>query len=610
MCGIAGFIGNKNNMPSLKQIKNCKNSLEKRGPDANGFYKIDSKKKAILFVHTRLSIVDLNLEASQPFSDHNGTLIFNGMIYNYIELRKLLRKKGEKFKTSSDTEVLLKMLNIYKEKAFEMLDGMWVLAYYNFKKNEVILSRDRFGEKPLFYQIINNNFFFSNSIKALNKLSGKKLKFNDSKVKKFLCYPDKSYGLDKETFFEKIFQFPNSSYLKLNLDNLNMSTKFKKYWNLSIKENNKPFNYVCKEVKKKLKYVIKTRTRSDVLNSVLVSGGLDSNTIVSEASKLSNINGYSLVSTNPNYDERKQIKSSELLNKFKTNLISSKNSKSLSLLEKIVQYGYNPLITPTALALALLCSKIKRDNNKVLLTGIGGDELFCGYYVNYLSHILSFENKQEYFEKYSFWKNEIKKFIRNENLKNFKIAKKLKNKYRLNFFIEGNSIIKNYFKNYNEIKIKKLHKDVFYNNMLQNIFFQSIPSQVCQSDYVCMYFSIENRSPFLSHDLFEYIFKTNKNFFMYKGVPKAILRNSMKNSFPKEIFNNFEKTGFYSPFNSFFGTKDIKKIRKYLLNSKCLRNNLKMNSLKKLLSGSQMLHQESKFIFACLNIAILEKAIK
>jgi len=119
MCGIAGFIGNKNNMPSLKQIKNCKNSLERRGPDANGLYKNVSKKKAILFVHTRLSIVDLNSEASQPFSDHNGTLIFNGMIYNYIELRKLLEKKGEKFKTTSDTEVLLKMLNIYKEKAFK-----------------------------------------------------------------------------------------------------------------------------------------------------------------------------------------------------------------------------------------------------------------------------------------------------------------------------------------------------------------------------------------------------------------------------------------------------------------------------------------------------------
>ena len=608
MCGIAGYIGIKKNIPNTKDINNCKLSLKRRGPDTSGKFKRNIENNSILLIHTRLSIVDLKKNSSQPFSDNSGTLIFNGMIYNYIELKKHLEKRGEKFKTTSDTEVLLKMLNLYKEKALGMLDGMWVFTYYNHYSNDVIISRDRFGEKPLYYSVENKNFFFSNSIKAIQRLNKKKLYFNNSKVKKFLSFPDKTYGLDNETFFKNIYQFPKSSYLKINLKK-KFELKFNTFWKLVVKNNNKSFNIACKEIKKITENVIRTRTRSDVSNSVLVSGGLDSNTIVSQASKMSKINGYSLVSTSPEYDERKQIKSSEKLNNFKTNFITSKNSNSLKLLKNIISYGYNPLLTPTALGLGLLCDKIRNDKNKVLLTGIGGDEIFCGYYVNFLSHILSFKNPQKFDDKYLFWKKNIKKFIRNHNLKDFKMAAKLENKYRLNFFIEGRSVVNNYIKKYKKIKIRKLHNDVFYNNMLQNIFFQSIPSQVFQSDYVCMYFSLENRSPFLSKNLFEYIFKLDKDFFMYNGIPKAMLRKAMKKNFPKEILNNYEKTGFYSPFGSFFKKKDFLDIKEYLSNSKILRKNLNMKLFNKLIKKSDILHQESKFIFACLNIAILEKVI-
>lgn len=233
---------------------------------------------------------------------------------------------------------------------------------------------------------------------------------------------------------------------------------------------------------------------------------------------------------------------SEKLNKFKTTFVRSKSTNSLNLLEKMIEYGYNPLITPTALGLGLVCKKIKKDKNKVMLSGIGGDELFCGYYVNFLSHILSFKNKRQFKEKYIFWTNKIKKFIRNPKLTNFNIGKKDLN--RLNFFIEDNSIVSKCIKGFKKIKISRLHKDIFYNNMLQNIFFQSVPSQVFQSDYVSMYFSIENRSPFLSGDLFKYVYELDKDFFMYKGIPKALLRTSMKKSFPNIILNNYEKRDF------------------------------------------------------------------
>ena len=199
------------------------------------------------------------------------------------------------------------MLNHYKEKALGMLDGMWVFTYYNHFSNDVIISRDRFGEKPLYYFVENKNFYFSNSIKAIQKLNKKKLYFNDSKVKKFLSFPDKTYGLDNETFFKNIYQFPKSSYLKINLKK-KFDIKIKKFWKFVVKNNNKIFNISCKEIKKIKENVIRTRTRSDVSNSVLVSGGLDFKYNCFSSFKISKINGYSLVSTSPEYDERKQIK--------------------------------------------------------------------------------------------------------------------------------------------------------------------------------------------------------------------------------------------------------------------------------------------------------------
>ena len=167
--------------------------------------------------------------------------------------------------------------------------------------------------------------------------------------------------------------------------------------------------------------------------------------------------------------------------------------------------------TTSSLGFALLCEKIKKDKNKMILTGVGGDELFAGYYVNYLAHILSFKGKK-YYEKYDFWNNHLKKFIRNENLKNFSSKKLKKNLYRLNFFIESDQILKSYFKDKSSLKIKKLSKDVFYNNMLQHLFIQNVPTQNMANDLVSMHYSL-SRAPFFIIKFRFYLF--NKKRFFY-----------------------------------------------------------------------------------------------
>lgn len=609
MCGLAGFFGKKFNSPDNIKIKKCLSSLKRRGPDANGIIFKSYKNKKLLFLHTRLSIIDLKKNSNQPIEDENGLLIFNGMIYNYIELRKKLKLKGIKFKTFSDTEVLLKILNLYKEKAFKMLDGMWSIAYYDFQNSNIILSRDRFGEKPLYFFKKNKDIFFSNSLKGLYHLSGAKLEFDKIKVNQQLKYSDKTIGLNNKTLFRGIMSVPQGSYLKIDMEK-NLIQK-KNYWELRIKKSKMSFGVATKKLQNIIQQVVKTRVRSDVKNSMLISGGLDSNTIAFFAKKNSNISGYSLISSNKHYDETDLIKISNKKNKLKSKFVKSTNSSSLRTLENIISNSFNILPTTSALGFALLCRQIKRDGRRVILTGVGGDELFAGYYVNFLAHLLSYKGKK-FKEKFNFWNQNIKKFIRNERLKNLKNNNLFKNRYKLNFFIEGDEIKNKYFKDKTNNKIATLSKDIFFNNMLQNYLIQNVPTQNYANDLVSMHFSLESRSPFLSRVLSEFIYSLRKDYFMYKGKSKSLLRTAMKSKLHQNIINNYEKTGFYSPFSSFFSKKDNIKIRNYLNNSKIIYKYIKKQKIKKLLKlkASQISHGESKLLFACLNFAILEKNIQ
>jgi asparagine synthase (glutamine-hydrolysing) len=608
MCGIAGYIGHLNNLPSKENINNSKLSLYLRGPDSNGEYTNQINNKCLLFIHTRLSIIDTTKDSNQPFKDSEGIIIFNGMIYNYLELKKKLMNQGVRFQTNSDTEVLLKMLNLYGEKALKYLDGMWAFAYYNFKTKDILIGRDRYGEKPLYYYNNKGNFFFSSSIKALSNLTNNKIIFNDTKLMLHLAHPDKAYGDGNETIFKNIFNFPKSSFFKFNL--LNKNKKKNTYWKLKIKKRRISFKSASQKIRKLIAETVKTRIRSDVKNCMLISGGLDSNAIAAYVKKNSALEGFCLKPTLNSYDETKYAKISSIKNKFNLNFVKSLSNKGLKITTEIISNSFNTLPSTTSLCFATLCAEIKKKKNRVILTGIGGDEMFAGYYINFLAHLLSYKrNSKKFLQKYQFWNNNVRKFIKNSFLKNLDNPILKKNKYQLNYYSEQTGL--KYLKKKLKLKKRRLHKDIFYNNMLQNIFYNSLPAQVHQSDLVSMHYSIENRAPFLSHKIAEYVYQLDKDYFMYKGIPKSLLRLPLKNKFPSEIKNNFEKIGFYESFYNLFNLKEKIKVKKIIYNSSILRKKIKPKSLRQLLNKNEkyISHNESKFLFGCLNIAILENAI-
>ena len=233
MCGISGII-TSNNIADYN-FQSTLNLMKKRGPDFQNYTIGKFGNKSFALLHSRLAIIDLQSSANQPFIDKDYYLIFNGEIYNYIELRKKLKKKNYHFKTKSDTEVIIKAFQEYGEDCVNYFNGMWAFVIWNKKKKEFFFSRDRFGEKPLYYFRDKKNFIFGSEIKFIKNILGDKMKFNKNKIYDLLNFGYKSLHKDNETFYKDIFSLNSGENLIIDQ---NFSIKKKKYWSPELKINN------------------------------------------------------------------------------------------------------------------------------------------------------------------------------------------------------------------------------------------------------------------------------------------------------------------------------------------------------------------------------------
>ena len=216
MCGIiGGFIDNYDDSYRIK-IKKALNDLDKRGPDFSDYKLHDLLNGKLLLGHTRLSIIDLSQNSNQPMYSSNGRygLIFNGEIINYLELKLKLQKLGIVFSTTSDTEVLLKAWEFWKEKTIQLLEGMFAFAIFDFKDKKLTLVKDAFGIKPLYYEKNNNNFIFSSEIKAIRTINPNKDELNWQRSYEYLVFGEYDFG--NETFYKNIKSLESGHYLEID----------------------------------------------------------------------------------------------------------------------------------------------------------------------------------------------------------------------------------------------------------------------------------------------------------------------------------------------------------------------------------------------------------
>jgi asparagine synthase (glutamine-hydrolysing) len=372
MCGIAGFIGFPKNIEYAEQA----NEIQKhRGPDSQAVW----SNEFLSFAHQRLSIIDLSNRSDQPLVKNEFIIVYNGEVYNYVELKEK-HLSDVNFKTDSDTEVVLEMYKRYGEKALDYFVGMFSFVIYNEKENKIFGARDHFGIKPFYFYQKGNQFAFASELKTLAKLLPHKKKINKKALISSLNY---LWIPGNESIFEEFNKLPPAHYF--NLDLRNSEIEFHKYWNLPTAVHKKTENETIEELAFEFEDSIKRHMVADVPVSSFLSGGLDSSMVSVAANKINdNLSTYTIGTSEEDKkiesmpEDEKYAKYLAELNNFHHNEIVI-NSDIITMLPKMVKSLDEPIGDPAALNTYLIC-KAARDNGvKVLLSGMGADEIFCGY---------------------------------------------------------------------------------------------------------------------------------------------------------------------------------------------------------------------------------------
>lgn len=602
MCGIAGYIGSKEF--SKTDVSNTLYLMKRRGPDSFGFKEISEYNRKLSLFFSRLSIIDHNIRANQPFCFKDKILIFNGEIYNYIELREELKKKGYSFTTSADTEVLIKAIDCWGEKSLNKLEGMWAFFYYDATKKIGILSRDRFGEKPLFYHKNNNELIFGSEIKIIRSLLNSSLEINFNKVDDFLRYGYKSLNKNNNTYFKNIYSVPPGSFLKIT----NKKIEIKKYWKIKRIKSNFSEKIIIKDLKEKLFKSIEMRLRSDCPIAFLLSGGIDSNSLINIASKIFGykINSFSVLSKNAKYDESELINYS--LSNIKSNHQSLKiNFKECNFIKNLtsqINYHDSPVTTINSFLQFLLLKKIKNSGFKVCISGIGSDEIFSGYYDHHLLYLNEIKKNKKLFKVSSDnWRKTILPITQNLYLKDpnlyIKNPKFRKHIYQYDIFKNKMFNINKNLKFEEENYVSSLMK----NRMINELRNETVPIILKEDDLNSMYYSIENRSPFLDSSLFKSCLNMPSEYYIKDGMAKWPLRKIVKNLVPDRIRLNKRKIGFNAPVREVFDLSKKTNIS-FLLKDSQIFKLINKNEIRKLLNKNQFTGIENNFIFSFISSKI------
>ena len=600
MCGIAGYIGEK--IISDQNIDSALNSMLSRGPDSKSHKKFESGKINIYLLHTRLSIIDLDPRSNQPFSFDNLHLVFNGEIYNYIEVREKLKSKGYSFDTNSDTEVLIKSFHCWGNKMYDFLEGMWAFVIFDSNKNEVILCRDRFAEKPLYFSKSKEGLYFASEIKTIFCLTGTKNSVNLDQINRYLINGYKSLYKYNETFYQGIEEVDFSTYLVIDSK---LNKKEHKYWSLKDEINSDiSFKDIVNQTKELLIKSVKLRLRSDVPLAFCLSGGIDSASLASIAAKEFNYNvsTFSIIDNDERYNEYDNIMATvNDINCEHTLINLSPDNKMNDRLRDLISYHDGPVATISYLVHSILSEKISEKQFKVSVSGTAADELFTGYYDHFNLQLHSLKDSKHYSNKYDDWVRHIKPFVRNPHLKNPKLYNdniKFRDHIYLNN-IEFSKFLKNEFF---ESFIENNYSDnLLHNRMMNELFHEGSRVVLHEDDLNSMMYSVENRSPYLDRNLAEFAYSIPIHHLINNGYGKFILRESMKGILNDKVRLDRQKKGFNASISSIYNFKD-KSTKESFLDDSPVFNYIKKPMIENFLSKDSFSNSESKFLFNFINV--------
>ena len=557
MCGIVGFTNYKKNINNPTYILNrMKDTLTNRGPDEEGIYSSDE----IFMAHKRLIVID-PIGGKQPmitkYNENEYSIVYNGQIYNCVELRNLLIENGFTFNTTSDTEVLLKAFIFYGYDVVKHLNGIFAFAIWNKEKEELFLARDHFGIKPLFYTLLNDNFVFASEIKALFEFPDvEKVIDKNGLCELFGIGPAHTAGT---TVFKNIFELSPAHFAIFNKYGLHTH----RYWKLKSAPHTHSFFETCDNIKFLLEDSIKKQLVSDVPLCVFLSGGLDSSIITAYASqycKKNNLPPLSTFSVDYVDNDKNFVKSdfqpnsdnyyiNLMVEKFKTNHtnIVLDTPDLAKYLEDAMIARDTPGMADVDSSLLLLCKNVK-PYATVCLSGECSDEIFAGYPWFFRDDALNSNTFP--------WSIAISE---RQLLLNPSISSKIDLKdyidFRYNESLADVEIL--------DIDSKETAEKRKISHLTLNWFMQTL---LDRSDRMSMYNGFELRVPFCDYRLAEYVWNIPWEMKAYKGREKGLLRYIMKDVLPDEIVNR-KKSPYPKTHNPTY-LKTVKDMLSVIMNNK------------------------------------------
>jgi asparagine synthase (glutamine-hydrolysing) len=604
MCGIAGYIGKK--IINDRVINNTLNIMKNRGPDHQDYFSSAYKETNIYLLHSRLSIIDLDSRSNQPYTFNRNTLVFNGEIYNYIELREQLKAQGHTFDTDSDTEVVVKAYVEYGMDCVQYFNGMWSFVIWDERQKKIFLSRDRFSEKPLYYYEDNDGFYFASEIKAIQSLLQKKLEINYNHLKRYLVYGYKFLNKTSEEYFHGIHQIEFASNATIDCD-LNLTQL--EYWKPKTNIKNMTLDDAIEGSKYHLLESVKLRLRSDVPLAFCLSGGVDSASLASIAKKEFNydVSTFSIIDPDTRYNELDNIQATIDDLDCRNVLVHLSFENMLERLQGLVEYHDSPISTISYLVHSMLSEKINEHGYKVSVSGTGADELFTGYYDHFNLHLYEMRNHPKFNKFLNDWQDHTGNFIRNPYLQNPKLYFKdqsIRAHNHLNSNIFASFLTDDFSIDVNE----NLYTDsLLRNRMLNELFHESTRIILHEDDLNSMQYSIENRSPFLDVNLFEFANSIPNEYLIQDGYGKVILRKAVGGILNDKVRLDRRKKGFNASINSILNLKDSNTID-YLLSESPVFEIIRKDKIEELLKKDNFENSYQKFLFNFLNVKIfLEK---
>jgi asparagine synthase (glutamine-hydrolysing) len=600
VCGIAGYIGTRELEPA--RLEHGLAAMRHRGPDAAAHRTFRTRDgRNVYLLSARLDIIDLDERSNQPFQLGSKWLSYNGELYNYLERRDDLTRRGRNFRTTSDTEVLLAALDEDGALALDSCEGMWAFALFDQADESLLLCRDRFGEKPLYLYRDESGLYWGSEPKVIVELLGRRLEPNLEHVCRYLVNGYKALYKDGAEFFHGLEQLPSGTLLRVGADGAEAREA---YWQPGFApDDSLGYDDAVAAVRAQVIRSVELRLRADVPLAFCMSGGVDSLSLISVAKKIFgyDVHGFTVVNTDERYEEQDLVEAAVAELGIRHTSIVLETRDFLPRLRALVRKHDSPVSTITYFAHWRLMESIAEHGYRIAVSGTAADEIFSGYYDHHLAYLYEVRSDPElHAQSLAAWQREVQPLVRNPYLRDPELFVRDAT-LRDYVFLDAERFAGFLRSPWSEpFAERPLAGDLLRNRMLNELFYETVPVILHEDDLNAMSFSIENRSPYLDRHLFELAARVPTRHLVRNGRAKALLRDAMRGIAPVDALDNPRKVGFNAPIHAFLDTGDPA-VRAELLADSPIFDHVRRDRIATLLDEASLPNSQSKFLFYFLN---------